>query len=150
LVGFYYENGIGCSKNLTEAFRYYKLGSDKCCDAQYNLALCYIHGKGTEQNYKEAFKFLILATDNGNEDALDKFHFLDNFTLCPFIKKTLIEKAISQKESCPITFNLFTIENIDNIIVTNCGHCFELEGIARYLFTGNNPDKKCPMCNVEL
>ncbi|WP_432744554.1 hypothetical protein ABXJ76_04575 [Methylobacter sp. G7] len=58
LVGNLAAQDKGCEKNEELAFRAYKLAAerdeDNQADAACRLALCYLHGLGTEQNYKFA------------------------------------------------------------------------------------------------
>ena len=46
-VGYYYETGKGVAKNMAEAVKWYeKSASQGNATAQYNLGLCYFHGRG--------------------------------------------------------------------------------------------------------
>lgn len=71
-LGLCYEEGAGVEKNLSEAFKYYKLAAEQGLSvAQDNLALCYASGKGVEKNLKAAVKFHRLAA----KQAYDRGQF---------------------------------------------------------------------------
>ena len=50
-----------------QAFHELAHGGD--ADSQYNLALMYHHGKGTEQDFTQAAKWYLLAAEQGNPSA---------------------------------------------------------------------------------
>ena len=56
-----------------------------------------------------------------------------------------MECAILKKESCPITMDPFTTENI---ACTPCGHLFSREGISEYIRLAASPT--CPTCRGKI
>ncbi len=63
----------GESPDIQEALRWFRKaaeGGDK--EAQYELGMMYQEGKGIEQDYAKAEKWLMLAADQGNDDAKKK------------------------------------------------------------------------------
>jgi hypothetical protein len=70
---------------------------------------------------------------------------LKKFTLPKHVKNMIIEKAIKDKDSCPITIDELTLSNI---IVTNCGHVISIKGL--FLLFESKVEKKCPVCREKL
>ena len=65
-VGYYYENGIRTSVNLTEAAVWYEKAAQKGhAEAAMRLALLYAQGKGVEKNEKKAFTYMEQAAKAG-------------------------------------------------------------------------------------
>lgn len=61
-LGLIYANGIGVTKNDTEAVRWFRLAADQgAADAQYILGVMYEDGTGVTQNAAEAVRFYRLA-----------------------------------------------------------------------------------------
>jgi len=151
LGGLYYL-GIRCEKNTTEGYKYYKLAADQGnISAQYFIGCWYYDSVECEQNLIEAFKYFKLAADQGDKYSKAKFYFLNRFTLDPHNKQEIIEKAIQEKSICPITQNILT--DVNNIVVTNCKHCFELEGMFLYYHSKKNhagDNIICPLCKAKL
>lgn len=60
-----------------------------------------------------------------------------------FIYKSLMEGALYRKDTCPITLETFTIENI---CITRCMHCFDVGGLldVRVNLTS------CPICREKM
>jgi len=151
IASYYYEGSECCAQNLTEAFKYYKLSADNRYHRAYvALGNCYYFGIGCEQNISNGIKYWKLALDNGHICLQEKFNYLKKFTLPDDVKKSIIEKAIKDEKVCPITLNPITSDT-PNIIVTNCQHCFEFEGMFQYFNTfDDNEPKLCPLCRTEL
>ena len=69
-VGYYYQNGIGVSKDDAEAVRWYRLAAEQgLALAQDNLGWMYQNGLGIEQNYTEAVNWYRKAADQGHANA---------------------------------------------------------------------------------
>lgn len=69
-IGICYEYELGVEKSLTEAFKYYKLASERGYqDATYRLGMCYYYGKGTEEDKPEAFYYFKQVADENQVDA---------------------------------------------------------------------------------
>ena len=54
------------------------------------------------------------------------------------VYRGLMEGALYRKDTCPITFEPFTIENI---CITPCMHCFDYEALNRGV-------RSCPLCRI--
>lgn len=66
-AGYYAENGIGCPRSYTSAFRYYVVAADGGdIRGVCYLASCYFWGKGVEQNKPKALELLLRL--EGQED----------------------------------------------------------------------------------
>jgi len=61
----------------------------RCCSAalrthfaaaQYNLGVCYYKGAGVAKDYVEAYKWLLLAARQGDEDAKKNITVLEKLT----------------------------------------------------------------------
>jgi len=73
-LGICYAGGLGCARNDAEAFRHltmYRPVTNEYPDAQYQLGILYLHGRGTDQNIPEAAKLLNAAAAKGQKDARD-------------------------------------------------------------------------------
>ena len=71
-VGYCYQFGNGCEKNLVKAVDYYEraaeLGNHKALN---NLGQCYEHGNIVEQDFKQAYLFYKKAAMAGHEQAMN-------------------------------------------------------------------------------
>ncbi|MDY4849139.1 MAG: tetratricopeptide repeat protein [Bacilli bacterium] len=71
-LGYYYERGIGCTKDLTKAKSYYELaaihGDTK---AMYNIAIFYFQNK----QYNQAFSYAKQAADNNHPKACSLMNY---------------------------------------------------------------------------
>ena len=53
-----------------EAVKWYRKAAEQnYAAAQYNLAICYERGDGVAKDWAEAYKWLLLAARQGDEDA---------------------------------------------------------------------------------
>lgn len=70
-LGFCYQNGVGCKKDLRRAVYYYTIAAeDGSASAKFNLGMCYKNGGGVNVDFKKAEKLLREARDCGfYEDA---------------------------------------------------------------------------------
>jgi len=67
-LGVLYENGWGTDVDEERAVTFYTFAAVKNhALAQYDLALMYFEGSGVEQDFVEAYKWLFIATNAGNE-----------------------------------------------------------------------------------
>jgi TPR repeat protein len=77
-LGLSYAVGLGVSKNLNEAVKWYQLSATQGnSNAQINLALMYASGEGVTQDFKEALKLFRLSAaqgDAGSQSALGWFY----------------------------------------------------------------------------
>jgi len=139
-------------KNLYKYFKYLKLAADQGdTDSQHYIGVCYKVGEGCIQNLDEAFKYFKLSADQGHILSKTTFNFLNKFTLDTDNKRKIIETAIQEKSICPITQNI--LSDVNNIVVTNCKHCFELEGMFLYYHYKKNhaaDNIVCPLCKAKL
>ncbi len=61
-IGYYYDHGFGCQKNLSLAIEWYQKGADMLyAPSLHNLGIIYRDGIGVEQNYKKAIELFFLA-----------------------------------------------------------------------------------------
>lgn len=71
-LGTLYEDGLGVSKDLTQATSWYKKAAEQNQpDAQNKLGAKYAEGNGVQKDMVEALKWFTIATANGNEKAKD-------------------------------------------------------------------------------
>jgi TPR repeat protein len=76
--------GIGCIKDMEEAFKYFKLSAKQGIkEGQYIIGFMYYNGIGCYQNLIGAYKYIKLSADNGYEKAqlnLEKInkHIIDS------------------------------------------------------------------------
>ena len=69
-LGFFYENGIGVTKDEKKAFSLYKQSAEKGCPfGQRMLAFAYYYATGTPKDGKMAVYWMEKAKDNGDEEA---------------------------------------------------------------------------------
>ena len=79
-MGYLFEKGIGTKQNHKEAYNWYKKTHElTCCiEAKYNLAECYLLGKGVQQDIDKAnnmFKELhVQLKEQKDPDLLDYMH----------------------------------------------------------------------------
>ena len=58
------------TRDFTSAFgKFHALAQEGDADSQYNLALMYHHGKGTDQDFTQAAKWYLRAAEQGNPSA---------------------------------------------------------------------------------
>ncbi len=62
-------NGLGTPINAGEAKSYFVFASGKIPEANYNLAVMYLHGAGVAKNYKKAMEYMNDAADMGCIEA---------------------------------------------------------------------------------
>ena len=71
-LGLCAARGLGCAKDEDEAFRQLTMFPDTTnffADAQYELALLYLYGRGTDRDVKQAALLLKAAAEKGQRDA---------------------------------------------------------------------------------
>ena len=74
-LGVLYENGWGTDVDEERAVTFYTFAALKNhALAQYDLALMYFEGSGVEQDFVEAYKWLFIATNAGNEIMREQLH----------------------------------------------------------------------------
>ena len=79
--------GIGVEKDAAKARSFFSYASELSGgDAQYNLAILYMHGEGCKRDYRKAF-FRIEITDKYGKKALTRAYFLDELDGCLNIKE---------------------------------------------------------------
>lgn len=65
-----YTEGIGVTKNYVEATRWWKKAAEQGhVNAQHNLGIYYVVGKGVEKDDQKGYKLLLLAAGSGHEKA---------------------------------------------------------------------------------
>ena len=70
MVGCYFAMGLLSISDETQAAHHFQLAADGgIVDAQYNLGVCLLNGKGLEKSEPEAFNYFKLAADEGHADA---------------------------------------------------------------------------------
>ncbi len=72
-LGICAARGLGCAKDSGEAFRQltmHRTATNKYPDAQYELALLYLYGRGTDRDVGQAALLLKTAARNGQRDAM--------------------------------------------------------------------------------
>ena len=68
-----YAEGNGVERDDAEAFKWFEKGAaEGQFVSQYQLALCYIDGRGTEQNKEAGIEILRKLAEDGFEDAKAK------------------------------------------------------------------------------
>ena len=73
-LGLLAAHGLGCARDETEAFKQltkFPATTNKYPDAQYELALLRLYGRGTDRDVAQAALLLIAAAQNGQHDALE-------------------------------------------------------------------------------
>ena len=67
-LGYCYQMGIGCKKDMRKAVHYYKAAAeDGSAAAKYNLGICYKQGGGVNVDFKRARELLTESKDGGFE-----------------------------------------------------------------------------------
>ena len=72
-LGLCAARGLGCAKDYGEAFKQltlHRTATNQFPDAEYELGLLYLYGRGVTQDFKEAAKLLRDAADKGQRDAM--------------------------------------------------------------------------------
>ncbi len=65
-LGYCYQIGEGCKKDMKKAVYYYKIAAkDGSATAKYNLGICYKQGGGVNVDFKEATRLLTEAREGG-------------------------------------------------------------------------------------
>jgi len=73
-LGFLSARGLGCAKDSREAFKQLTMhpaATNKYPDAQYELALLYLYGRGTDRDVEQAALLLKAAAQNEQRDAME-------------------------------------------------------------------------------
>ena len=69
-IALCYFNGIGTKKDISKAFKYFKLSADQnCAHAQYKLGYCYLNGIEVESDELLAFKYFSLSANQNHAAA---------------------------------------------------------------------------------
>ena len=81
----WYYNGtfasFGLKRNETEAVKWYLEASKQIeldDEAAYHLGFCYYHGRGVEKDTDEGVKWLTIAAEKGNKDAIEALKTINN------------------------------------------------------------------------
>jgi hypothetical protein len=92
---------------LKEGFKYFKLSADKGNSfAQYDVGICYYHGKGVDHDPKEAFKYFNLSAKQRNKKTI---LFLRSKELYEFATKVFIIQLLINKSFTHVQINFFTL-----------------------------------------
>ncbi|MBQ5800487.1 MAG: sel1 repeat family protein [Clostridia bacterium] len=71
-LGYCYQVGEGCRKDMKRAVYYYRIAAeDGSPTAKYNLAICYKQGGGVNVDFKEAERLLLECREGGYEKKVD-------------------------------------------------------------------------------
>jgi TPR repeat protein len=71
-LGYCYQVGEGCRKDMKRAVYYYRIAAeDGSPTAKYNLAICYKQGGGVHVDFKEAERLLLECREGGYEKKVD-------------------------------------------------------------------------------
>ena len=71
-LGYCYQMGIGCKKDMRRAVYYYKAAAeDGSAAAKYNLGICYRQGGGVNVDFKRAKELLIESKEGGFESQAE-------------------------------------------------------------------------------
>lgn len=66
-LAYCYQNGKGTKVDLNQAFKWYKIATDKNDDVSLcKVGECYYYGMGTEKNYELAYEYFTKADIQGN------------------------------------------------------------------------------------
>src|SRR6266436_3945113 len=61
---------FGGAEDQVEAVKWYRKAAEQnFAQAQYNLGICYVKGEGVAEDLVEAYKWVLLAARQGDEDA---------------------------------------------------------------------------------
>lgn len=121
-IGICYEYELGVEKSLTEAFKYYKLASERGYkEATYRLGMCHYYGKGTDEDKPEAFFYFKQIAD---DDHVDSQHFVAMMLL----KAEGIEQDVEEG----ISYLIRAAEAGNDSAQYELGNCFlKGEGVAQ-------------------
>ena len=90
-LGRIYYYGFGFDRfedHRGEAIKCFEFAAEKGLDeAQYTLAVCYYWGYGTEKNVEKSLKWLRMAAEQGNKDAIDWLRALGQPVDCYTVKE---------------------------------------------------------------
>ncbi|PKY28571.1 HCP-like protein, partial [Rhizophagus irregularis] len=79
MLGYCYSKGIGTLIDKKRAFGlYFKAAIVDNCTAQYNVAICFDEGIGTDKNIEKAKEWYEKSANNGYERATKKLDELSN------------------------------------------------------------------------
>lgn len=92
LLVFCMQQGIGCKKNEQEAFKQLQQLAKRSTMAQYELALCYLHGKGTPVDNSSAAKHAL-------EAAYKNFAYAENLVGYMY-EHSLLENSTAANAIC--------------------------------------------------
>ena len=81
-LGYAYEDGLGVTKDLSEAVKWFQKSAEQGnADAQWHLGKCYYYGRGTTKDSDAAIKWYQKAAEQGNAEAQsalgDIYHYGD-------------------------------------------------------------------------
>ena len=69
-LGVMYGKGQGVPQDYQEAMKWYRQAAAQGrAAAQYNLGVMFVNGEGVSKNYVEGYAWIIIALENGMEDA---------------------------------------------------------------------------------
>ena len=69
-LGVIYDKGLGTTRNVTEAIKWYRLAAERGQPAaQFNLGIMYQHGEVGDPDSTEAARWFLRAADNGIVEA---------------------------------------------------------------------------------
>jgi TPR repeat protein len=69
-LGVCYKNGLGVSKDLGEAVKWFRKAAEQGdASAQYCLGVCYKNGEGVSKDFEEAVKWFRKAAEQGDANA---------------------------------------------------------------------------------
>ncbi len=113
-IGICYEYELGVEKSLTEAFKYYKLASERGYkEATYRLAMCHYHGKGTDEDKPEAFFYFKDLADENHVDS-------QSFVAMMLLKAEGIEQDMEQG----IQYLIRAAEAGNDVAQYELGNCY--------------------------
>ena len=70
-LGLMFGNGMGFQKDMSEAFKWFKLAADRgLAQGHLNVGGLYLHGDGVEKNLTNAYHYIRIAADEGLEQAI--------------------------------------------------------------------------------
>ena len=90
-LGICAARGLGCAKDCGEAFRQltmHRTATNKYPDAQYELALLYLYGRGTDRDVGQAALLLKTAARNGQRDAMALLDWREKTEKRPILSRT--------------------------------------------------------------
>lgn len=72
-LGYCYQVGEGCRRDMKKAVYYYRIAADDgSATAKYNLAICYKQGGGVNVDFREAKRLLLEAREGGYQKQADE------------------------------------------------------------------------------